>query len=192
MKPNNTAEEILSCTRSLIMSSGYNGFSYADISKVVGVRNATIHHHFPTKADLVKALIVDYRWKAQLGMAELERNVPEPSEQLRAYVHYWESCISDGTAPFCICALLAAQVPALPEEVVFEVRAHFKTLADWFASVLERGAAQGQINLSTSANAEAESFMATVHGAMLSARANGDAKVFSVITKPLLGRLLQA
>lgn len=191
MKPNNTAEEILSCTRSLIITSGYNGFSYADISKVVGVRNATIHHHFPTKASLVRALIVDYRWKAQIGMAELERNVPDPSEQLRAYVHYWESCITDGTAPFCICALLAAQVPALPEEVVFEVRAHFKALADWFAAVLERGASHGKIRLTTSASAEAESFMATVHGAMLSARASGDAKVFGVITQPLLKRLLQ-
>lgn len=192
MKPNNTAEEILTCTRSLIMSSGYNGFSYADISKVVGVRNATIHHHFPTKADLVRALIVDYRWKAQVGMAELERNVPAPDDQLRAYVHYWESCIADGTAPFCICALLAAQVPALPDDVVLEVRAHFKTLADWFASVLERGAQQGTIRLTTSTAAEAESFMATVHGAMLSARASGDAHVFTVITEPLLKRLLQA
>ena len=192
MKLNNTAEEILNCARSLIISSGYNGFSYADIAKVVGVRNATIHHHFPTKAELVRALIVDYRLKAQMGMVELERHVPEPGEQLRAYVHYWESCIADGTAPFCICALLAAQVPALPEEVVFEVRAHFKTLADWIASVLEKGASQGQIKLASSASTEAESLMATVHGAMLSARASGDVKVFGVITQPLLQRLLQA
>jgi TetR/AcrR family transcriptional repressor of nem operon len=38
-------------------------------------------------------------------------------------------------------------------------------------------------------NAEAEVFMATIHGAMLSARAYGDPKIFSVVTGPLLERL---
>ncbi|ABR90568.1 transcriptional regulator, TetR family [Janthinobacterium sp. Marseille] len=192
MKANNTSEEIINCARSLIVAGGYNGFSYADISKVVGVRNATIHHHFPTKSNLVRTLIVNYRWEVQLGMAELERNVPEPVEQLRAYIQYWESCITDGTAPFCICALLATQLPALPEEVALEVSAHFRTLSDWLTLVLERGVANGSIRLTASAKDEAEGFMATVHGAMLSARAYKDAKIFGVITQPLLQRLLEA
>ncbi|RQO33468.1 TetR family transcriptional regulator [Herminiimonas sp. KBW02] len=192
MKANNTSEEIINCARSLIVSGGYNGFSYADISKVVGVRNATIHHHFPTKSNLVRTLVVNYRWEVQLGMAELERNVPEPVAQLRAYIQYWESCIADGTAPFCVCALLATQLPALPEEVALEVSAHFRTLSDWLCSVLERGVANGSIRLSASAKDEAEGFMATVHGAMLSARAYGDAQIFGTITQPLLLRLLKA
>lgn len=192
MKANNTSEEIISCARSLIVAGGYNGFSYADISKVVGVRNATIHHHFPTKSNLVRTLVVNYRWEVQLGMAELERNVPEPVEQLRAYIQYWESCIADGSAPFCVCALLATQLPVLPEEVAHEVSAHFRTLSDWLSQVLERGVANGSIRLSTSAKDEAEVFMATVHGAMLSARAYQDAKIFGVITQPSLQRLLAA
>lgn len=191
MKPNNTSQEILNCARSLIISGGYNGFSYADISKVVGVRNATIHHHFPSKSNLVRALVVNYRWEAQLGIAELERNVPGAVEQLRAYIQYWESCIADTTAPFCVCALLATQLPILPEEVALEVRAHFHTLSDWLTSVLERGVAQGNIRLTMSARMEAEGFMATVHGAMVSARAYDDAKIFGVITHPLLKRLLE-
>jgi TetR/AcrR family transcriptional regulator, transcriptional repressor for nem operon len=190
MKSNNTAQEILNCARSLIVLGGYNGFSYADISKVVGVRNATIHHHFASKAVLVQSLVVAYREEVQLGMAALERNVPEPVDQLRAYIQYWESCIADNTGPFCVCALLATELPALPEEVALEVRAHFRSLSAWLTSVLERGAAQGRIRLTTSARSEAEGFMATVHGAMLSSRAYGDAKIFGVVTHPLLNRLL--
>lgn len=192
MKLNSTSDEILHCARSLIISGGYNGFSYADISKVVGVRNATIHHHFPNKSNLVRTLVVNYRWEAQLGIAELERNVPEAVEQLRAYIQYWESCISDNTAPFCVCALLATQLPVLPEEVAIEVSAHFRTLSDWLTSVLERGVAQGSMRLTSSARIEADSFMATVHGAMLSARAYNDAQIFGAITHPLLDRLLKA
>lgn len=190
MKLNTTSEEIINCARSLIISGGYNGFSYADISKVVGVRNATIHHHFPSKSNLVRALIVNYRWEVQLGIAELERNIPEPVGQLRAYLQYWESCIVDTSAPFCVCALLATQLPILPEEVAFEVRAHFRTLSDWVACILQRGVEKGSIRLNDSVQDEAEGFMATVHGAMLSARAYGDVKIFSIITQPLLKRLL--
>jgi TetR/AcrR family transcriptional repressor of nem operon len=155
MKPNNTAHEILNCTRSLIIQGGYNGFSYADISKVVGVRNATIHHHFPSKAILVRELIVHYREEVRVGIAELERNISEPVEQLRAYIQYWESCIVDTTAPFCVCALLAAQLPVLPEEVALEVRAHFRFLSAWLTSVLERGAGHGGIRLAAPAGTEA-------------------------------------
>lgn len=183
------ADEILHCARALIIRGGYNSFSYADISSVVGIRNASIHHHFPSKSDLVRKLVAQYREEAAAGLAELERNVSDPLEQLRAYLGYWQSCIADGTHPFCVCALLAGEIPVLPEAVVLEVRAHFRGLSDWLTAVLERGAAQGRLTLTGTAHADAELFMATVHGAMLSARAYGDAAIFDAITRPLLNRI---
>jgi TetR/AcrR family transcriptional repressor of nem operon len=185
-----TSDRILSCARSLIVQGGYSGFSYADISKVIGIRNASIHHHFPSKADLVRTLVARYREEAEAGIAELERNVSDPADQLRAYVGFWEACIADATAPICVCALLASQVPLLPAEIVLEVRAHFRALSAWLTSLLERGARQGSVHLTTAARAEAEILLAAVHGAMLSARAYGDAKVFGVIIHPLLERLI--
>jgi len=185
-----TADDILRCARSLIIAGGYNGFSYADISKVVGIRNASIHHHFPAKSDLVRALVARYRDEAQAGIAALERTVPDPCEQLRAYIGYWEACITDASAPICVCALLASQIPVLPDDVALEVRAHFRALSAWLTSVLERGAKQGSLQLTGTAKAEAETFMATVHGAMLSARAYGDARMFGVVVRPVLERLI--
>lgn len=185
----NTFDSILACARSLIVSGGYNGFSYADIADVVGIRKASIHHHFPSKVDLVRTLVARYRKEAEAGMANIELQVSDPLEQLRFYAGYWEACIVDASAPFCVCALLASQLPVLPEEVALEVRAHFRFLSAWLTSVLERGARQGQLQLRSTARAEAETFMATVHGAMLSARAYGDPKIFGFVTGPLLERL---
>lgn len=186
----NTSEEILRCARSLIVAGGYNGFSYADIAAVVGIRNASIHHHFPSKADLVRTVVANYRKDAEAGIAEMERRIADPVEQLRAYTGYWEACIADASEPFCVCALLAGEIPALPEEVVHEVRAHFRALSAWIASVLERGAKQGSVRLAGTARQEAEAFMAGVHGAMLSARAYGDVKIFAAIVRPSLERLI--
>ncbi|KQT29086.1 MAG: TetR/AcrR family transcriptional regulator [Bradyrhizobium sp.] len=184
-----TANDILACARTLIIAGGYNGFSYADIADVVGIRKPSIHHHFASKVDLVRTLVSRYREEAQAGLAALERNVADPGEQLRSYIAYWEVCIKDATAPFCVCALLASELPILPEEVAVEVRAHFRALASWLTSAMERGKRQGRLQLASTARIEAESFMATVHGAMLSARAYGDPKMFGTITRPLLDRL---
>jgi TetR/AcrR family transcriptional repressor of nem operon len=184
-----TADDILSCARSLIIAGGYNGFSYADVAEVVGIRKPSIHHHFASKIDLVRTLVSRYREEAEAGLAALERNIPDPRDQLKSYVGYWETCITDATAPFCVCALLASELPILPEEVALEVRAHFRSLASWLTSVMERGKRKGRLHLSSTAKVEAEGFMATVHGAMLSARAYGDPKMFGVITGPLLERL---
>ncbi|MFB9949840.1 TetR/AcrR family transcriptional regulator [Rhizobium puerariae] len=184
------ADDILRCARTLIVRGGYNSFSYADISTVVGIRKASIHHHFPGKSDLVRTLVAQYREEAEAGIADLERNVADPLGQLRAYVGYWESCIADASHPFCVCALLASEIQVLPETVALEVRTHFRRLSDWLTSVLERGAAAGRLSLAGTARDNAEMFMATVHGAMLSARAYGDATTFGAITHPLLERMV--
>ena len=185
-----TSDDILGCARTLIIAGGYNGFSYADIAAVVGIRKASIHHHFPTKVDLVRTLVERYRVEVDMGIAEFERHSPDAVAQLRSYVGFWEDCIGDPTTSFCVCALLASQIPVLPHEIVLELRAHFRTLSGWLTSVLDRGVKQGTIVLSGSARAEAEAFMATMHGAMLSARAYGEPTILEAIAKPLIDRLV--
>lgn len=191
-KTSSTAEAILTCTRSLIASGGYNGFSYADIAEVVGIRKPSIHHHFPSKADLVATLVARYLEQAQQGFGNLEHVVPEPLDQLHAYIGHWKRCIGDETAPFCLCALLASEMPILPEEVGLQVRAFFRFLSGWLTSVLERGVSAGTIKLSNTPQTEAELFMASLHGAMLSARAYGDTAMFGTIMDSQLQRLTGA
>jgi len=186
--PSSTADDILACARSLVIAGGYNGFSYADIAAVVGIRKASIHHHFPSKVDLVRTLVSRYREEARAGFAALERTAANPRDQLARYVGYWEKCLMDASAPFCVCALLASELPALPAAVATEVRLHFETLSRWLTSAFERGAQSGAFRLTNPPQVEAAAFMATVHGAMLSARAHDDPKLFGTITASLLDR----
>lgn len=191
-KTSSTADEILACARSLIVRGGYNGFSYADIADVVGIRKPSIHHHFPSKADLVTTLVARYLKEAEEGFGNLERAVPDPVDQLRTYIGHWKRCIGDETAPFCVCALLANELPVLPEDVALQVRAFFRFLSAWLTSLFERAASRGALVLANPPRVEAEIFMATVHGAMLSARAYGDADMFGTIMDPQLQRLAAA
>jgi TetR/AcrR family transcriptional repressor of nem operon len=184
-----TSDEILASARMLIMSGGYNGFSYADIAEVVGIRKASIHHHFPSKVDLVRTLVKRYREDAEVAVAGLDQNVPDSLELLKIYAGHWEKCIEDASRPFCVCALLASELPSLPPEVAGEVGAFFHFLSTWLTSVMHRGSQQRSLSLSSEPRIEAEAFMASVHGAMLSARAYGAPDVFAAIMAPTLQRL---
>ncbi|WP_050401928.1 TetR/AcrR family transcriptional regulator [Bradyrhizobium embrapense] len=187
-----TSDRILDVAQSLVVTGGYNGFSYADISDAVGIRKASIHHHFPTKAELVSALVDRYRQQTELGLNSLQEQFSSPVEQLQAYLNFWQACIRDASLPFCLCAMLAGEMPMLPDEVASRVRGYFQGLARWLATVLQAGAEQHLFRLDKRPDEEAQMLMASVHGAMLSARAFGDPELFATIVDAQIGRLLTA
>ncbi|WPB58267.1 TetR/AcrR family transcriptional regulator [Xylophilus sp. GOD-11R] len=183
------AAEIVACAQSLLVAGGYNGFSYADISAAVQISKPTIHHHFPSKAELVQTVVKRYRQQARDGMAATDRAIADPVGRLEAYTAYWEACIRDGTASLCVCAMLAAEMPAIPPLVADEVRGHFFDLTGWLTTTLEQGVASGAFRLRASPRADAMALMATVHGAMLAARAYGDPAIFRTIVAPSMAQL---
>jgi TetR/AcrR family transcriptional regulator, transcriptional repressor for nem operon len=186
-----TAERIVDEGRRLIMTRGYNGFSYADIAEAVGIRKASIHHHFPGKNDLAVAVVEQSRAVIRAQTEMLTEVELRAVEQLRAYAGYWERCIADDSAPFCVAAMLAAELPSLPDDVADAVRAHFAELTGWLTRVLVIAQRQGSVTLVRSPELEADGFMSAIYGAMLSARAFGDPDRFVAITETLLSRLVR-
>ncbi|VVE26274.1 TetR family transcriptional regulator [Pandoraea capi] len=183
------ATEIADHAKQLLAAGGYHGFSYADLSERVNIGKASIHHHFPSKAELVLTVVKRHREQARDGLAALDLHVEDPKARLGAYTNYWAECIRDGSMPMCICAMLAAELPMIPKDIADEVRGYFDGLTAWIASVLEAGVAKGQFTLCGTALVEAQAFMSTVHGAMLTARALGDAESFRSISQVAISQL---
>ena len=182
-----TADRLVESARALLVHRGYNGFSYADVAEAVGIRKASIHHHFPAKVDLVRSVMAAYRARIAGSLTQLA--AWPPAKQLQAYADHWAQCIRDESAPFCVAAMLAAELPTLPEPLAADVRRHFEQLSTWLTGVLAKGAKDGSFVLAASAAVEAESFLALVHGGMLAARAHGDVAVFESVTRAALTRL---
>lgn len=184
-----TAERILKAASILMVERGYSAFSYADISEAVEIRKASIHHHFPTKVDLVAAVLKAHRERLVQGTELLDQQIEDPLKRLQAYVEYWDGCIRSRTVPFCIAALLGAELPSLPEPVQAEVRLHFIALGEWLERTLKAGVKKRVIKLQRSSTIEAELLMATIHGAMLSARATGNGDVFQTVSAAAISRI---
>jgi TetR/AcrR family transcriptional regulator, transcriptional repressor for nem operon len=186
-----TAGRIVEAGRQLIMRRGYSGFSYADVADAIDIRKASIHHHFPTKADLAVAVVKQSRETFDDDMASLQASGADALTQLRAYLGHWERCIADDSAPFCVAGMLGAEMPALPEEVAQEVRAHFDHLATWLEHVLEAGVRGKRLKLGASVETEARRLVSLVYGAMLAARAYGDAALFADVTADAVEKLVK-
>jgi TetR/AcrR family transcriptional repressor of nem operon len=184
-----TSEKLVSEARELIVNGGYNGFSYADLSDRLGLRKASIHHHFPSKVDLVAAVVAQQRAGIQAQIGMLETGAPAAIDRLLAYTDYWKRCILDRSAPFCLVGVLAAELPVLPPEVAAGVQGFFNDLGKWLERVLTLGVQQGVMHLEGSPAAEAENFLAAVYGGMLIARAFDDPGKFGVVVDAFVRRI---
>lgn len=183
------AEEIVLHATRLLSLGGYNSFSYADIAEHVGISKPSIHHHFPSKVELVRITVMRYRALSRQGLEALTSGVADPLARLEAYCRYWARCITASSPPICLFALLAAELPSVPSEVAEQVRGHFGELSDWLQAALDEGIASGRIRPVGTSASQAKSFMATIHGAMLSARALADASVFWAVAEHALREL---
>jgi TetR/AcrR family transcriptional repressor of nem operon len=162
------------------------------VAEEVQLRKASIHHYFPAKSDLALAVVNQSREGIEEQVRLLMSSDFDPHEQLRFYTGYWERCIADATAPFCVAGMLAAEMPTLPADLAQGVRAHFDALSNWLETVLTKGSQLGVLRLRHSVRREVEAFMSSVYGAMLIARAYGNARMFPEIVELSLKQLLSA
>jgi TetR/AcrR family transcriptional repressor of nem operon len=181
-------EEILSQVHTLIAAGGYTGLKKAALAAPAAGRKRRPRRDYPDKQALLRAFVAYQRELTDAWIGDVQAATSDPSSQLRRYIDEWSKSIEAIRAPFCICALLAVELPILPEEAAKDVRDYFHYLGAWVASVMARGEGQGSIRLAFPPETEAKIFMAAVQGAMLSARAYGDPSVFERIAAAQLAR----
>ncbi len=169
-----TATRVLDVAQKLAQTRGFNGFSYADISVELGIKKASLHYHFASKADLGRALIERYARGFAEALSALEGDVPT---QLLAYVQLYEAVLVQDR--MCLCGMLAAEYSTLAPPMQDALRAFFDMNDDWLTSLLERGRVRGEIAFEGTSVDAARSLTASLEGAMLIARSYGDTSRFS-------------
>ena len=55
-----TAERLMVLAEAHIGNAGYGGFSFRELAAEIGIKSASVHHHFPTKATMAAALARRY------------------------------------------------------------------------------------------------------------------------------------
>lgn len=132
-----TRTQILEIAERLIRSGGYNHCSFRDIAAEIGIKSASVHHHFPAKQDLAAAVARRYaeNFLARLNLEPLPSSTPE---LIKRYCGVFRNAFaSDGRG--CLCGILSNESGLLPDSVQREVSAFIDANVTWLEHALTVG-----------------------------------------------------
>ena len=182
-------QRILDLAEELLLSRGYEGFSYQDIADAIGIRKASIHHHFASKEDLGSAIVE----RSRIRLAEARGPVVEDAARIRKlldnYFRFFERLAEEGKK-LCLGGRLAADQMVLPEAVRVPHRAFLGDNETWLTELMRAGQKTGVITRAQSAADLALLLRATIQGAVQIARSSGSADPYRRIVRQLKQQLL--
>ena len=165
----NTRDQIIDKAFQLMLQRGLNGFSYRDIARPLGVKNAAIHYHFPIKMDLIRALIEENHQVLRRSTSEFMAYGGPALPQLEGLFAFALNQYRCGR-PICMVGALSVDYDDLSDEIK-DANDHFvKDSIKWLTRVLENGLEQGEFSFRGDPRTKAISILATIQGARQMAR----------------------
>ena len=168
-----TVDKIISVALLMVQQHGLNGFSFRDVARLVGIKTASIHYHFPTKPDLARAVLKCVRDEFDNELRRIDSEIDQINARMQAFIYIFERTFGAGDrlCPFCMVACAQNDVPSFVRE---EVQKFWSCGEQWVAQQLEQGKVSGHFRRDIDAEKWARMLIATLEGAMLTARAFDD------------------
>jgi TetR/AcrR family transcriptional repressor of nem operon len=182
--PPRTAERILDIAERLVQVRGFNNFSYADVASELDITTASLHYHYPGKAELGQALITRYSERFYEALGQIDRELPDARAKLEAYANLYAEVLRGKR--MCMCGILAAEYQTLPKPMRSAVIGFFDENQRWLAHLLTEGKAERTLKFTGSPEDVAQAILSTLEGAMLVARPYGDLGRFDAAAGQLL------
>lgn len=183
------AERLVDAAQVLIQENGYNGFSYENLSRAVGLKKPSLHHHFPTKEGLGVTVVQRYTYRFLLQLRAIDDEYALASERLRAYVDLFIATYGQ-TKRLCPCGILGAESETLPIGILNEVRTFFDANLAWLAVILEAGRQAGEFHYQGTTDAAALQLLSALEGAMVVGRGLGSDTTVTEVGEAVVLNLL--
>jgi TetR/AcrR family transcriptional regulator, transcriptional repressor for nem operon len=174
-----TRDKILESADRLLRGRGFTGFSYQDIARPLGIRNAAVHYHFPTKADLAIAIIEHYRDLLRCRTASFMAGHGDPVAQLEGFIAF-SSAEFRAESTMCPVGALSSDFDSLPESIRQAGRRLLDETIAWMTKVCADGRAQGRMRFEGDPEAKAQQIIASLQGARQMARFRGSQVIHDV------------
>ena len=164
---------IISSAEARIRRNGFHGFSFRELAADVGIKSASVHYYFPTKADLGVHLMKTYH-EEMLDAFGDPKDSRALTAKLEAICAAYKKKLSNGG--ICLCGILAAEHAGVPEPVSEALRDYLGACRNWLISAFKvAGASKPEMR--------ALVFASAVQGGLLMAHAMGDPTLFNHVAK---------
>jgi TetR/AcrR family transcriptional repressor of nem operon len=78
----------LASARRSAQAHGYGGLNFRDLAEEVGIKAASLYHHFPSKADLGAAVAKRYWEDTAADLDAMTAETPDPISALQRLRHW--------------------------------------------------------------------------------------------------------
>ena len=169
----NAREEILAAAKLAAQAHGYAGLNFRDLAQQVGIKAASIHYYFPSKADLATAVAKRYWEDDATYLESLLRNSAKPLDALRRYPETFRWALENDNR-ICLCSFMSAQFDDLPDVVKTEVQAFTDVNVAWLKKTL----VAAKVVSPKEAEKRARAIYSGIVGAQLMARSRADIALY--------------
>ncbi len=181
---NDTRTKILDVADDLVQRVGLNAMSYKHISDAVGIRKASIHHHFPKKEDLVDELLK----RCEVSYGDRYRQIADgegaASEKLRKLAAVFGEGLSN--KKLCLVGSICTNSNTLHDTSCHILQDTIKNTLFIFAGVFEQGRIEKSLNFEGSNEEAAFAFFSFLVGAQTISRSFGGTEKFLKTTEVVI------
>lgn len=173
----NAREALIAAGRLSAQAHGYSGLNLRDLANEVGIKAASIYHHFPSKAALAAAIAERY-WQDTKAWLDEVAGSGSARESLRRYPETFRASLDNGNR-LCLGSFLGAEYDDLPEPVRREIQTFADVNIAWLAERLIEAGITGKAD----SEQRARAIFAAVAGAQLLARSRSDIALFDAMVE---------
>ena len=136
-----TREKIKELGEGLILTRGYNAFSYQDISSELGIKNAAIHYYFPSKGNLGTSIVKTNIQRFEEMVDNMQTRNFDEWHQLETFFKIYMK--SHREQKLCIVGSLGPDFSTLTEPTKKELKHMTEMIVRWLTKLLTTGREKG-------------------------------------------------
>lgn len=148
---------------------GLHSLSFRTLAEEVGVKSASVHYYFPTKANLASALIENYTAEFAKQLDTLDSSKRGLKGKLEGFIQIFEDVVT--ADKLCLCGMMAAEVGTLDDNSRALLKRYFEVAEGWISKVISEN--RQQINVSLKPKKLAKIIVSGLQGAILLDRVDG-------------------
>lgn len=184
---NNKRTEILDIAEALIQRVGVNAMSYKDISDAVGIRKASIHHHFPKKEDLINGLLERCHISYGDNYKRIVTGTETAPEKLRKIAEVFKEGLQKGQ--ICLVGAIGSDKSTLQANTCVILEETIRNTTEIYSLAFRQGREEGTLSFTGTDDEAAYSFFSFLLGAQIAARAYGGVESFCSSTEVIITSL---
>lgn len=175
-------QSILDAAERMARDGGYHDVSFRRIADDVGIKSASVFHHFASKEQLGAAVARRYTDRFMEIIGDPHEASLSTTEKLARYCDAFRQAQKiDGR--MCLCGMLGAEISSLPSDVAKEVRRFFDLNIGWLEAAFT--SARGETSTKGDARGKAAMVLSALEGALIVSRATGDASLLDQVADQL-------